>query len=190
MDAKVIENERTAKSQHATRQPDGPGKCFGKKGEISGIGKLVPGGASYRKLVETIRYLSLDKQKDRVLLAARVLLMILFLLFGWQKLTGFSDTVTYMASTGAPLPTLSALIAIAMECGAGILLVVGSCTRPLALLLALYTIGTAFIGHRYWTMAGPEQYASMINFYKNVSIVGGLLLLALTGPGKYSLDGK
>jgi putative oxidoreductase len=100
-----------------------------------------------------------------VLLAARVLLMILFLVFGWQKLTGFSDTV-------------------------GVLLVVGFYTRSLALLLALYTIGTAFIGHRYWTMTGIEEYGSMINFYTNISIVGGLLLLALTGPGKYSLDGK
>src|SRR5215472_2740170 len=45
MDAKVIENERTAMSQHMTRQPDGPGKRIGKKGEISGIGKLAPGGA-------------------------------------------------------------------------------------------------------------------------------------------------
>jgi putative oxidoreductase len=95
-----------------------------------------------------------------------------------------------MASTGASLPTLSALIAVAMECVVGVLLVVGFYTRPLALLLALYTIGTAFIGHRYWTMTGIEEYGSMINFYKNVSIVGGLLLLALTGPGKYSLDGK
>jgi hypothetical protein len=45
MDAKVIENERTAKSQHVTRQPDGPGKRIGKKGEISFIGKIRPGGA-------------------------------------------------------------------------------------------------------------------------------------------------
>jgi len=45
MDAKVIENERTAMSQHVTRQPDGLGKRIGKKGEISGIGKVAPGGA-------------------------------------------------------------------------------------------------------------------------------------------------
>src|SRR5262245_21590374 len=45
MDAKVIENERTAMSQHVTRQPDGPGKRIGKTGEISGIGKVAPGGA-------------------------------------------------------------------------------------------------------------------------------------------------
>lgn len=45
MTTKVIENERTAKSQHATRQPDGPGMRIGKKGEITGIGKVAPGGA-------------------------------------------------------------------------------------------------------------------------------------------------
>jgi hypothetical protein len=45
MDAKVIENERKAMAQHVTRQPDGPGKRIGKKGEISGIGKVAPGGA-------------------------------------------------------------------------------------------------------------------------------------------------
>src|SRR5262249_24570518 len=45
MDAKVNENERTAMSQHMTRQPDGPGKRIGKKGEISGTGKVAPGGA-------------------------------------------------------------------------------------------------------------------------------------------------
>jgi hypothetical protein len=45
MAATVIENERTAMSQHLTRQPDGPGKRIGKKGEISGIGKVAPSGA-------------------------------------------------------------------------------------------------------------------------------------------------
>jgi hypothetical protein len=43
--AKVVQNERTATDQKLTRQPDGPGKRIGKKGEISGIGKVAPGGA-------------------------------------------------------------------------------------------------------------------------------------------------
>src|ERR1700733_4433155 len=45
MPTQVIENERTAMAQKITRQPDGPGKRIGKKGEISGIGKLAPNGA-------------------------------------------------------------------------------------------------------------------------------------------------
>ena len=45
MATQMVENERTAMAQHITRQPDGPGKRIGKKGEISFIGKLAPGGA-------------------------------------------------------------------------------------------------------------------------------------------------
>lgn len=52
-----------------------------------------------------MRYVSLDSKKDELLLAGRVLMMILFVLFGWQKLNGFSGTVAYMASTGRRRPS-------------------------------------------------------------------------------------
>jgi putative oxidoreductase len=51
-----------------------------------------------------------------------------------------------------------------------------------------YTLGTALIGHRYWTMTGADYVDGMDSFYKNLSIMGGFLLLYVTGPGKYSLD--
>jgi len=137
-----------------------------------------------------MRYTLFDGQKDGLILIARVLLMLLFILFGWSKITGFSGTVAYMASDGLPLPAVAAIIAIVMEFVVGIAIVIGFYTRPLAFLLALYTLATAFIGHHYWTMSGGAQMANMINFYKNLSIVGGLLLLCLTGPGRYSVDGK
>ncbi|ABI91630.1 DoxX family protein [Burkholderia ambifaria] len=137
-----------------------------------------------------MRYVSLDSKKDELLLAGRVLMMILFVLFGWQKLNGFSGTVAYMASTGAPSPELSAVIAVAVELVGGALIAVGFYTRPLALVFAVYTLATALIGHRYWALQGMDQYLAMINFYKNISIIGGLLLLAVTGPGRYSFDRK
>jgi putative oxidoreductase len=135
-----------------------------------------------------MRYSLFENQKDAVLLVARILLMVLFVLFGWSKLTGFSGTVAYMTSTGAPAPELSAMIAVVMEFAVGIALVVGFYTRPLALLLAVYTLGTAIIGHHYWNMTGAVQYDNMIHFYKNISVIGGLLLLTVTGAGKYSID--
>jgi putative oxidoreductase len=135
-----------------------------------------------------MRYTLFENRKNEVILAARILMMILFVMFGWAKLTGFSGTVAYMTSSGAPVPALSAIIAVVMELVVGLALVVGFYTRPLALLLALYTLGTAIIGHHFWNMTGAEQYANMINFYKNISIIGGLLLLVVTGPGKYSFD--
>jgi len=137
-----------------------------------------------------MRYVSLESKKDELLLAARVLMMILFVLFGWQKLNGFSGTVAYMASTGAPSPELSAVIAVAVELVGGALIAVGFYTRPLALVFAVYTLATALIGHHYWALQGMDQYLAMINFYKNISIIGGLLLLAVSGPGRYSFDRK
>ncbi|WP_256390502.1 DoxX family protein [Paraburkholderia phytofirmans] len=132
----------------------------------------------------------LSRNSDTALLVSRVLMMVLFLLFGWQKLTGFSGTIGYMASVGSPAPGLAAAVAVIMELAVGLLIAVGFYTRPLALLLGLYTLGTALIGHHYWTMSGMEQYANMINFYKNISIMGGLLLLAASGPGRFSFDKK
>ena len=129
-----------------------------------------------------------DRFRNEVILAARVLLVLLYLIFGWSKLTNYSETVSYMATTGAPVPQISAVIAIAIEFFIGLAILVGIFTRPLALLMAVYTLATALIGHHYWSMSGADQLANETNFYKNVSIMGGFLLLFITGAGKYSLD--
>jgi putative oxidoreductase len=131
-----------------------------------------------------------ERVRDEILLVARILLVLLFLVFGWGKLTDYSGTVGYMAKTGAPLPSIAALVAIAVEVFVAIAVVLGAWTRPLAVLLALYTLATALIGHHFWTMEGAARYGNAINFYKNISIVGGFLLLYITGAGRYSVDAK
>ncbi|WP_017348638.1 DoxX family protein [Pantoea sp. A4] len=135
-----------------------------------------------------MRYFSLDNQKDGIILVARIALMVLFIIFGWQKLVAFSYTAGYMASLGVPVPAVATAVAVAMEFGVGLLIALGFYTRPLTVIMAVYVLATSFIGHPYWHMTGMDQYANMINFYKNISIIGGLLLLAITGPGRYSLD--
>ncbi len=131
-----------------------------------------------------------DNHKNELLLVSRALLVTLFLIFGWSKITNYSGTVAYMAQTGAPMPPLSAIIAIFMEFFVSISILLGLFVRPLAILLLVYTFFTALIGHHYWTETGAAHFENMINFYKNVSIMGGLLLLYITGAGKYSLDAK
>ena len=128
------------------------------------------------------------KGKDGILLVARVLIALLFLIFGWQKLLDYSGTLQYMIHAGAPLPALATVIAIIMEFFGSIAIILGAATKPLALLLAVYTLGTAFIGHHYWTMTGMAHFENEINFYKNVSIIGGLLALYVSGPGCYAID--
>jgi len=76
----------------------------------------------------------------------------------------------------------------AIEPIGGIALMLGAYTRILAPLFALYALATAFIAHRYWTMAGGEHAANLYGFYKNLSIAGGFLVLSAIGAGKYSID--
>jgi putative oxidoreductase len=125
---------------------------------------------------------------NEVILAARILLATLFLIFGWRKLRDYSGTVSQIVQLGAPMPVLAAAVAIFMELPVAFAVAVGAFTRPAALLMALYTLGTALIGHRYWTVKAADRVDSMDGFYKDLSIMGGFLLLYITGAGKYSID--
>ena len=125
---------------------------------------------------------------DGVILAARLLLATLFLIFGWRKLTDYSGTVSRMVQDGAPIPVLATAVAIFMELPVAFAAAIGAFTRPSAALMALYALGTALMGHRYWTVKGADYVDSLEGFYKDLSIMGGFLLLCITGAGKYSID--
>jgi putative oxidoreductase len=125
---------------------------------------------------------------DELILTARLLLAALFLIFGWRKLRDYPGTVSQIARLGAPMPGLAAAIAIFMELPVAFAVAVGAFTRPAALLMAFYTLGTAFIGHRYWTVKAEDRVESMDGFFKDLSVMGGFLLLFITGAGKYSID--
>ena len=125
---------------------------------------------------------------DELILAARLFLATLFLIFGWRKLRDYSGTVSQMVQLGVPTPVLAAVLAIIMELPIAFAVAVGAFTRPSAALMAFYALGTALIGHRYWTVEGAEYVDSLDGFYKDLSIMGGFLLLYTTGAGKYSID--
>jgi putative oxidoreductase len=95
-----------------------------------------------------------------------------------------------MTQSGAPLPSVAALVAMVIEFFGGIALILGVWTRPLAVLFAFFTLAAGLIGHRYWTMTGADHFMNMINFYKNISLMGGFFLLYVTGAGKYSIDAR
>jgi putative oxidoreductase len=130
----------------------------------------------------------LSDVNDGIILAARLFLATLFLIFGCRKLTDYSGTVDQIAQLGGPMPALAAAVSIFMELPVAFAVAVGAYARDAALLLVLYTLGTALIGHRYWTLKGAEQIDSMDGFYKNVCIMGGFLLLYVAGAGRYSMD--
>jgi putative oxidoreductase len=125
---------------------------------------------------------------NELTLAARLLLATLFLIFGYRKLKDYSGTVSQMVQLGVPMPILAAAVATFMELPVAFAVAVGAFARPSALLMFFYTLGTALIGHRYWTVTGPDRVDSLDGFYKNLSIMGGFLLLYIHGAGKYSID--
>ncbi|BAK78402.1 DoxX family protein [Pseudogulbenkiania sp. NH8B] len=108
------------------------------------------------------------------LIASRVLLAQLFIISGFGKITGYAGTQGYMQAMGVPGALLPLVILV--ELGGGLLLVAGLFTRWVALALAGFTLVSALIFHTHFA-----DQIQMIMFMKNLSITGGLLLLAFPG---------
>ncbi len=118
----------------------------------------------------------------------RLLLALLFLPAGIGKITGFAGTVGYIGSVGMPLPTVAAAIALTIEVLGGLALVLGWGTRFAALVLAFFTLVASFYFHAYWSVPAEQQMVTQLLFFKNIAVVGGLLVLAAFGPGAWSVD--
>ncbi len=115
----------------------------------------------------------------------RLLIATIFLLSGASKIAAPAMTIGYIQSAGLPFPTLAFGIAVLVEIGGGIALVLGYRTRLVAAIMALFTIATALAFHN--NLADQNQF---IHFFKNVAMAGGLLQLVAYGAGRVSLDAR
>lgn len=123
-------------------------------------------------------------------LVGRLLLALLFLPAGIGKVTGFAGTAGYIASKGLPMPSLGAAIAVLVEVGGSLALIAGFGTRWAALALGGFTLLTTFIFHNFWGVPADQAMMQQLMFYKNIAVVGGLLVLAAHGAGAWSLDAR
>ena len=115
----------------------------------------------------------------------RLLIAALFLISGLAKIATPALTQGYIASAGLPFPFLAYLVAIVIEVGGGILLILGYQSRIVASVMAVYTVAAALAFHRDFA----DQNA-MAHFLKNISITGGLLQIVALGAGTFSIDGR
>jgi putative oxidoreductase len=128
---------------------------------------------------------------DLLLLIGRVLVGQLFVVSGWGKLFAMSAFGAGLAKNGVPDAMVAPLSVIApcVEFFGGLAIVFGVATRWTAALMLIFTVVAAFVGHRYWEAAEAARRGQEINFYKNVTIVGGFLFLMVAGAGRFSFDG-
>ena len=132
----------------------------------------------------------LDSLKNPLLLIGRLLLALMFLPAGWGKLTGFAGSVAYTASGGMPMPEVATAVALAVEIVGSLALIFGLGTRWAALALAFFTLVASFFFHKYWAVPAEQVMMQQLMFFKNMAIVGGLLTLAASGAGAWSLDAR
>ena len=123
-------------------------------------------------------------------LVGRVLIAGLFLPAGFSKLMGFEGTVGYFSSLGLAIPAALAVAVIVIEILGGVTLLLGYKTRITAVILALFTLGASIIGHAYWSVPADQVFIAKLLFYKNIAIIGGLLILASAGSRQLSIDHK
>lgn len=124
-------------------------------------------------------------QQSPIVLVGRILLSIIFILAGFGKITALGGTAGYFASMGLPVPMVTAVVVALVELIGGIAILVGFQTRIAAIVLALFSVATAFIAH--FDFADQMQ---LINFQKNLAMAGGFLVLAAYGAGALSIDAR
>tara|TARA_B100000927_G_C16256280_1_gene385569 strand:- start:115 stop:510 length:396 start_codon:yes stop_codon:yes gene_type:complete len=109
----------------------------------------------------------------------RFLLGLYFFLPGISKVTGYTETLSYMALHNIPLPEVLLPITIALQVGGGVMLLLGLRVGQVALTLAALTLVINLGMHDFWSVyEGVSQAHETQNFVKNLAIFAGLLVLS------------
>jgi putative oxidoreductase len=126
----------------------------------------------------------MDRLSSIGLLVSRILLSGIFLYSGTSKIFAFAKTQAYMASMGMHMTGLFLVLAVLLELGGGLSVLLGVTPRLGALALILFLIPTTIVFHRDFTVAGQS-----VQFAKNLAILGGLFAILSVGGGEFTLRG-
>ena len=125
-----------------------------------------------------------------LLLAGRVLMGWIFVESGLRKLLGMDGFITSLTNRRVPQASVLGWIGAAVEFFGGLAILLGAWTRCAALALIVFVIVATLIGHRYWDIAEPAaRRMQQSHFWKNVTILGGFVVMLVTGGGRFSVDG-
>ena len=127
-------------------------------------------------------------RQDVIVLLGRIALGAIFVKSGLQKLMALGVFAASLANRGVPQSSVWAVIGATVEFVGGILIVTGLRTREASLLMVVFVVVATGISHRYWEFADAARRLQESQFFKNLSIIGGFLLLFATGSGRFGLD--
>ena len=119
----------------------------------------------------------MNSQTLTVFTIGRVLMSVIFLVAGIRKAMAYAGTVSSFTALGLPLPEVVAPLVIAIEIGGGLALLIGWQTQIVAIALAVFTLASALVAHRFWSVDGPQFGGQLNNFLKNVAMGGGFMVL-------------
>lgn len=126
---------------------------------------------------------------DALILIGRILLAWVFVGSAYGAISNFSGSVGYFRSLNLPAPELFTMTTIVLEVLISVGLILGVGTRYCAILTLMFVLAATAIAHRYWEYpAGAQQIGQYNHFLKNVSIMGGAMLIFVTGAGRFSFD--
>ena len=135
---------------------------------------------------------------DAIKLVSRILMSAVFIVYGYFK---FADVTTItnnpgtkrfmdLVASGAATPTWLGYLIAAIEVLGGLAILIGFKTKWVAWGLVVWLVVVTVFGHPFWSMEGAARGPNQLNFYKNIAIMAAYLLLAIGGPGRYSLDNR
>jgi putative oxidoreductase len=125
-----------------------------------------------------------------VVVVARLLLALMFILAGFSKFAGLEGTAGYIASKGLPMPAVLAFLTALLEVVGGLALAIGFQARIAGLALAVFTLVASVLFHNFWAMPADQAFVQQLMFMKNLAVAGGLLLVFSFGAGPASVDAR
>jgi putative oxidoreductase len=137
---------------------------------------------------------------DVLNLISRIVLSAVFIVYGYLAFAdvkawgNFNQTALKrffdIVGGGMAPPTWFGYLIATIQLAGGLAILAGFKTRWVAYAFVAYLLLVTFFAHNFWDMQGAARGANMAHFYKNLAIIGGFLLLALQGAGRYSVDGQ
>ncbi|HME34837.1 MAG TPA: DoxX family protein [Candidatus Sulfotelmatobacter sp.] len=124
-----------------------------------------------------------------VVLLGRLFFALIFLVAGPNDFA--SKTIAFAASQGVPLASIAVPLSGVISILGALLVLLGYRAKLGAWLIALFLVGVTPMLHNFWAVTDPMmRQMQMINFMKNMSMLGGALLITQLGPGPWSLDAR